>query len=445
MNTVVSEACQRYLDDFRLHQDTLPGAHLPWLAGLREQAWQRLLSAGFPSLRDEDWRYTSVAPIEQGRFTLAPAAGTAEVDAARIDALALPGAHLLVFVDGRHAPSLSRLGALPAGVGIDSLAALLARQPEAVQAQLERVAQMKPDDSAFVALNTACMGDGACIRLADGARLEAPIQLLFLASTAQQASHSRNLVLAGADSSATVVEHHAALEAPEYFTTVVTDIVLGRGARLEHYKLQQESRQGLHIAAIRAGLAGDSHFASSAFALGGALARADIHVSLDGAGTGCTLDGLYLGDGRRHVDHHIRVDHQLPQGSSRALYKGVLGGSSRAVFDGKVIVHPGAQQSDASQVNRNLLLSEKAEVDTKPRLEIWADDVKCSHGATVGPLDADQVFYLRSRGLDDAAARALLTHAFAAEMVQRVGLAPLRERLDSLLHAWATATEEAAR
>ncbi|MEY5097614.1 MAG: Fe-S cluster assembly protein SufD [Pseudomonadota bacterium] len=444
MNAVVSEACQRYLDDFRQHQDTLPGAHLPWLADLREQAWQRFLSAGFPNLREEDWRYTSVAPIEQGGFTLAPAA-TAAVDATRIEALALPDAHLLVFVDGRHAPALSRRTALPTGVGISSLAEMLARQPEAIQAPLERVARMKQDDSVFVALNAACMVDGTCIQLAAGARLEAPIQLLFLASTAGLSRHSRNLVLAGADSSATVVEHHAALDAPQHFTTVVTDIVLGRSAKLEHHKLQQESRQGLHIAAIRAELAGDSHFASSSFALGGAMARADIHVALNGAGAGCTLDGLYLGDGRQHLDHHIRVDHRLPQGSSRALYKGVLGRTSRAVFDGKVIVHPGAQQTDASQINRNLLLTEKAEIDTKPRLEIWADDVKCSHGATVGPLDAEQVFYLRSRGLDDASARALLTHAFAAEMVQRVGLASLRERLDGLLHAWAAAAEEAAR
>ena len=213
----------------------------------------------------------------------------------------------------------------------------------------------------------------------------------------------------------------------------MTDIVLGQGAQIDHHKLQQESSKAFHIARIRAELAERSRFVSSSFALGSALARTDIHVALQGEGAECSLDGLYMPDGHQHIDHHTRIDHEVSRCTSRELYKGVLDGAARAVFNGEVIVHPDAQQSDASLSNRNLLLSEYAEVDTQPRLEIWADDVKCSHAATVGQLDDEQIFYLRSRGLDEASARALLTYAFAAEMLQRIEPAPLRERLDAVL------------
>lgn len=429
MNSAIADSCRHYLDAYTQLKATLPGQPLPWLVTQREEAMQRFLVAGFPTLRNEEWKYTSVAAIEKGRFTLATS-GTVELDAAQIEALALPGLQLLVFVDGRHVPALSRIDALPAGVTIASLAALLKDSPERVENQLGRPT---PDISAFTALNAACLADGACIHLAEGARLEAPLHLLFVASAANLATHPRNLVLAGPDSRACIVEHHVALDTPTYLTNAVTEIVLAHGAQIEHHKLQQESGKAFHIAAIRAELAEHSRFVSTSVALGGALARTDIQVALNGEGAECVLNGLYMPAGRQHVDHHTRIDHCQPHGTSRELYKGVLNGAARAVFNGKVIVHPGAQQSDASQTNRNLLLSEHAEVDARPQLEIWADDVKCSHGATVGQLDADQIFYLRSRGMDDAAARALLTYAFAAEMVERIELAPLRERLDALL------------
>jgi Fe-S cluster assembly protein SufD len=432
MNAMTSESYLHYLDDFLRHKGTLPGQHLPWLARLREEALKQFLSTGFPALRDEDWKYTSVAPIENGRFTLAT--GRPEViDIARIEALALSGAHLLVFVDGRHAPALSRIDTLPAEVNVASLDTMLESQPECIEAQFSGTA---PYPSSFAALNAACMTDGAYIHLAQGAVLDRPIHLLFVTSSANLAAHPRNLLVAEPDSRASIVEHHIALGSPTYFTNAVTKIVLGRGAQIEHHKLQQESSKAFHIAAISAELAENSRFVSNSYALGSALARTDIQVGLNGEGAECTLDGLYMANGRQHIDHHTRIDHSRPRGTSREFYKGVLGGASRAVFNGKVIVHPGAQQSDAAQTNRNLLLSGQAEIDTKPQLEIWADDVKCSHGATVGQLDADQIFYLRSRGMDDAAARALLIYAFAAEMVERVALQPLRERLDGLLRGW---------
>lgn len=425
------DACRHYGEEFRRLRDTLPGRHLPWLANLREQAMQRFMETGFPTLRSEDWKYTSVAPIENGLFTLA-ARATAAVDASAIAALALPGAHVAVFVDGRHVPGLSRTDALPDGVTVASLAVLLERHPRGLAAQIAHTGDYP---SAFAALNAACMTDGVCVHLSRGTRLEAPIHLLFVASSDQLAIHVRNLIIAEPDSGATIVEHHVGTGTASTFTNTVTDIMIGERARIEHHKLQQENPKSCHVAAINTQLAAESRFASTSFALGAVLARADIHVALDGAGAECALDGLYLADGRRHVDHHTRIDHNQPRCTSRELYKGVLDNAGRGVFNGRVVVQPGAQKSDAAQVNRNLLLSELAEIDTKPQLEIWADDVKCSHAATVGQIDAEQIFYLRSRGLDDAAARALLIYAFAAEMVQHVELPSLRERLDGLLRA----------
>lgn len=423
------DACHHYLDEFRRIRDTLPGRQRPWLAHLRDQAMQRFMEMGFPTLRSEDWKYTSVAPIENGLFTLA-ACTTAMIDRSAIGALALPGAHLVVFVDGRHVPDLSRTDALPDGATLTSLAVLLERNPRGLAAQLGHV-----DDypSAFAALNAACMTDGVCVHLARGTRLDAPIHLLFVTTSDKLAVHTRNLIVAEPDSCATIVEHHVGTGTTSCFTNTVTDIALAERARIVHHKLQQENARSCHVASINAQLAAESRFASTSFALGAALARADIRVALDGAGAECTLDGLYLPDGRRHIDHHTRIDHNQPRCTSRELYKGVLDGAGRGVFNGRLVVHPGAQKSDAAQTNRNLLLSELAEIDTKPQLEIWADDVKCSHAATVGQLDAEQVFYLRSRGLDDATARALLTYAFAAEMIQRVELPSLRQHLDGLI------------
>lgn len=429
MNAATPDTGLHYLEDFVRNKDAFPGRQRRWLAALRESALRKFLAMGFPTRHDEDWKYTSVVPIERGRF--AQSLGhPADVDAAQVEALALPGSHLLVFVDGHYMSALSNIDGLPAGVSVAGLSTLLDRKQSGIEKQFDSAASYS---SAFAALNTACMTDGACIHLAKGVQLDAPLHLLFLASTNTLAIHTRNLVFAEADSRAIIVEHHAAVGTPTYFTNTVTDIVLGRGARIEHHKLQQESTKAFHIAAINADLAGQSRFVSTSFALGGALARTDIHVGLNGESAECTLDGLYVTDGRQHIDHHTRVDHNVPRGSSRELYKGVLRGASRAVFNGKVVVHPDAQQSDAAQTNRNLLLSEHAEVDTKPQLEIWADDVKCNHAATVGQIDPGQVFYLRSRGLDEETARALLTYGFAAEMIESIEYPSLRQRLDDLL------------
>jgi Fe-S cluster assembly protein SufD len=412
----------------------LGGARLPWLQQARDRAFERYAELGLPSIRDEDWKYTNVAALDQRTFEFAAATsdGAERVDPAQFSQLVLADCGRLVFVDGFYSPALSQLGKLPAGVTVSGLAAALLARPQRFEAWLADAADLP--GNGFGALNAALWADGAYVELAAGTALEKPLQLLFITTRPEQATHPRNLIHLGANAHAEIVEQHVGLDDASYFTNAYTEIVLERGATLTHTKLQQEGRRAFHIADLRCGQAQDSRFTSQAFAFGGLLSRAGITTSFDAEGCTATLLGLYLANGRQHIDHHTRIDHACPRGTSRQLYKGVLDGAARAVFNGKVIVHADAQHSDAEQSNRNLLLSEHAEVDTKPQLEIYADDVKCSHGATVGQLDEDQVFYLRSRGVDGVAARALLTYAFAAEVVARVDHVGLRTRLDVLLH-----------
>lgn len=429
MNAPVSHAVDYFLSQFVRTAPTLPGHDVPWLRQAREHAMERFARRGFPSPRDEDWKYTSLTAIERQRFAI-EATAAAEPAKARLGAFALPECHLMAFVDGVFEPCLSRLGRLPGGVAVGSLAEVLARDPDCLA---DRWGAVGEGSSAFADLNRAFAADGAYIRVGPGIAVEAPIHLLFLASRSDLAIQPRNIVVAETGSAASVIEHHGALGDGSYFTNAVTEISIAPGASVQHHKLQQESGRAFHIAAVAVEQGRDSRFVSTAFALGASLARADIAVRLGGEGAACSLDGLYIAAGRQHLDHHTRIDHLEPRCSSRETYKGVLGGAARAVFNGKVIVHPDARQSDAFQSNHNLLLSENAEVDTKPQLEIFADEVKCGHGATVGQLDADQLFYLCSRGLDSPAARALLTAAFAREIVDRVPFGPLQERVDQLL------------
>lgn len=431
MNAPTRPAVDHYLGEFARLAPTLPGHGLPWLRQAREAAMERFARLGFPSLRDEEWKYTSVAAIERQHFVPAPAIPNRIAAGQALD-FALPGTHCLVFVDGCFEPRLSRLGRLPEVAMVGSLADILARDPAALEARLGNLGQK---GSTFTALNQAFACDGAYVRVPPGVKIEAPIQLLFLSSRADVLIQPRNLVLAEEGSAVCIIEQQVAVGEGACFTNAVTDIAVGRGAAVEHHKLQEEGSRAFHIASVTVEQGSDSRFASTSFALGAALARVDIAVRLNGEGAACQLDGLYVAGGRQHVDHHTRIDHLQPRCRSREIYKGVLAGAARAVFSGKVIVHPDAQQSDAFQSNHNLLLSENAEVDTKPQLEIFADDVKCGHGATVGQLDPEQLFYLRSRGLDEGLARMLLTAAFARQIVDRVGFRALREYLEEQLSA----------
>ncbi len=427
-----SPVVERSLADFVRIAGRLPGAGLPWLDRIRRDGLERFAASGVPTMREEEWKYTSLAGFEKHAFTVQPekaGENSAVVPLLAACALEYGSGHLLVFQDGRYAPALSAVRGLPAGAELGSLAAMLKKNPDALQAYLAD----SSSQTVFGALNTAFMTDGVYLHLPRGSAIEEPVHLLFVSTHAGAALSPRNLIVAEEGSQATVIEHYVGAEGTQYFSNAVTQIFAAGNATIEHYKLQQEASRAYHIAGIHALQGPGSRLHSHSIALGGLLARNDITTAFDAGGCEATLNGLYLADGRQHVDHHTRIDHLQPNGTSREHYRGVLDGMSRAVFNGKVVVHPGAQKTNTHQANHNLLLSRDAEIDSKPQLEIHADDVQCTHGATVGQIDDAQVFYLRSRGIEEAMARALLVHAFAHDVIERIRVAPLRARLEKIL------------
>lgn len=420
-----SAATDRIVADFRAIENGLPGHGTPWLERARRDALERFGDRGFPTARDEDWKYTNAAAIERRFMKAVTDRGTVSAEQVRNFAFPELPCHLLVFVDGRFDPTFSALGALPASVRIRSLSEVIAQDAQRLEPLLAGVPEQP-----FAALNVAFMTDGVVIELSRNAVVDLPIHLLYLASQPETSVHYRNLIVADENAQATVVEHYAGSDGASYLTNAVTTIIGGANSNVQHYKLQQESVTAFHVGGIHATQARDSRFTSHSIALGGAIARNDITSRLAAEGAECTLNGLYMVGGRQLVDHHTRIDHAKPRGTSREFYRGVLDGAARGIFNGKVVVHPDAQHTDAEQSNHNLLLSKAAEVDTKPQLEIFADDVRCNHGATVGQLDDNMMFYLRSRGIEADVAKALLIYAFAHDIIGRIGLDPLKRRIE---------------
>ncbi|MBB5423213.1 Fe-S cluster assembly protein SufD [Paraburkholderia sp. JPY158] len=411
---------------------TLPGIEFLWLRAARRSAFDQFDALGLPTTRHEDWKYTNVSAIGKRPWHFR-AQRTDDGDVRHvIDELELdPAGHRLVFVNGRHVPRLSKLNDLPHGVFVGSLTRALREMPQRLEAAIASQAYA----DGFAALNMAFMTDGFAIVLPPGEVIDQPLQILFLTDEAGLAVQPFNVVLAGSRSGCMLVEHFVGLGDDAYWTNAVTRIVADEQADVQHYRLQQEGPKAFHIASLAAAQQRGSCFTSHEFAFGAALSRTDICTSLNAANAQATLNGLYFVGGRQHVDHHTRIDHKEPRGTSREYYRGVLDGAARGVFNGRVIVHRDAQQTDTHQANHNLLLSRDAEIDTKPQLEIYADDVKCTHGATVGQLDDSQLFYLRARGVEERMARALLTYAFARDIVERVRIDSLRVRLEDLLLA----------
>lgn len=407
----------------------------PWLARLREEAFGRFSELGIPTARLEEWKYTSAGPIARIPFAISPAGSKRPTSADALLASRLPGSIELTFVNGRFSEELSVSPTHPGGVTVESLARALRNGGESIRPDLARLAGR--GENAFAALNTALFEDGALVRLAPGTVLRQPIHVLFVSDPGPSptASHSRILIVAGEQSEATVVETYMGVGGPAApsWTNSVTEILCGDGAILEHVKLQQEELSAYHVHTIQVEQGRSSRFTSHNVALGSALARTDLSVRLAAEGADCVLNGLFLGRGTQHVDNHTTIDHATPHGTSRELYKGILDGKSRGVFYGKILVRQDAQKTDAMQTNRNLLLSREALVNSTPALEILADDVKCRHGSTIGQLDENALFYLRSRGLGERDARALLLYAFAADVTGRIRVAPIRDRVEAFL------------
>jgi Fe-S cluster assembly protein SufD len=403
-----------------------------WARSLRLSGITRFEELGFPDTKNEDWHFTSVAPIaERGFAPLTARAGT--VTAAQLAPFSFGATdwHTLVFVNGRFNADLSTTAALPDGVHVLPLARAYDELPLLLERHVGRIASM--DAHSFTALNTAFIDDGAVVHVEQDVEVGRPIHLLFVSDrdAVSGVAQPRNLIVLDRFAKATVIESYVGLADGAYFTNAVTEATIGDGATLTHLKLQRESEQAFHVGTFDARQARDSHLVSFSFATGGALSRTNVYTELRGDGCGATLNGLYLGDGSQHIDHQTRIEHVEPNCYSRELYKGILDGSAHGVFNGKVYVHPEAQKTDGKQTNQTLLLSEKAQIDTKPQLEIFADDVKCTHGATVGRLDETSLFYMKSRGINARTARELLTYAFAADVLETIELAEVREGLEA--------------
>ncbi len=408
----------------------LPGAELAWLKTSRHAALEQFVDQGFPSPRLEDWKYTRLTPLTRQAFQAVGHGTTAQSSAGIPKALRLAEAWQMVFLDGRYREDLSAPPEITNGIRIHSLARALNEYPQRLEPLLKRANSI--DRHGFNALNNAFAADGVVIELDPEQVLDRPLQLLFCSAAAdtQQAplmTHPRVLVSLAAHSRLRLIESHMGLGPGGYLNNCATLAVLENGAHLDHYKLQHEAPEAYHISSLDVHQGPDSHFVSHSISLGAAISRNEIHVDLDGPGAECLLNGLFMGKDRQYVDYHTRIDHRQSHCTSTENYKGVLGGKARGVFNGRVYVHPQAQKTDARQSNQNLLLSATAEVDTKPQLEIYADDVKCAHGATTGQLDEAMIFYLRSRGLSEGAARALLTYGFARDIVDRINIQALRE------------------
>lgn len=423
-----------YADAFREFAGAREGEP-SWLERLREGAFGRFEELGFPTTDEEEWKYTNVAPLARKAFRPATQ-GKVELESAAVEPFFSAEARgsRLVFVNGVYSPEHSSLEAIPQQVVAEELGAALAgEQAELLWEHLGRLSGEGSD--AFSALNTAFLGGGALLRVPAGVVVESPVQLLFLTTPgeAEAVSFPRVLVVAERDSRLDIIESYAAVDDAEYFTDAVVEVFVGEGARVTHYKVQNESDHAFHVASTRAEVSKDGAYELTTVTLGARLSRHDIEVAFTSPGAECRVDGLYLvGDGQ-HTDTHSLIDHREPNCTSRQNYKGILDGKSRAVFNGRVYVHEGASQTDAQQSNKNLLLSTDARVDTKPQLEIYNDDVKCSHGATVGQLEEEELFYLLSRGLHPDLARNLLTYGFAEEIVGNIKHESIRAQLDEAI------------
>jgi Fe-S cluster assembly protein SufD len=412
-------------------QEGLPA----WVFPFRKAGIARFAELGFPTIKDEDWRFTNVAPISKLPFRPASETSQAELSPEVLASFTLGSlpAHRLVFVNGLYAPALSKVNELPSGIVVGNLRAALVEHSGLIERNLGKLAT--GDENGFAALNSAFFHDGGFIHLPKSTVLDLPVHLVFVATTAETGVnvHPRNLILAEDNSQGTVIESYVKTTDAAYFTNAVTEIVAGDSAVLEHIKVQDESLSAFHIAAIDANLGRASNVLSHSLALGGRLSRNNIRTNLAGEGLECVLNGLYITKGDQLADHHMVVEHAQPNCDSHEYFNGILDGKSKGVFHGRILVQPIAQKTDAKQTNKNLLLSDNATADTKPQLEIYADDVKCTHGATIGQLNDESIFYLRSRGIGPDTARRMLIHAFAGEIIERIRHDAVREELDKVV------------
>ena len=419
MNTAV-ETTSRYAAEYESIASSLPGQHLPWLTKFRTNALSRFSAQGFPSPREEEWKYTNVSAIEKKLFVPARDSNTSDVDVDWLKTYQLEDTWTVVLVDGRFSSELSSLEGLPEGAIIAGMSDALKEYPERVEAYFGKA--VRDEDHGFIHFNSAWFTDGLFVYLPEKAVLSRPVQLLHVVTAPDSLATTRNIIAFDNLAEGSIIETFVGIDEHAYLTAAVTEVFVGRNAGLTLYKLQSETEKAFHFGGTYVKQERDGRFNHHCFSFGSLLTRNEIHVDLDHASE-CNLNGLYVGIKRQHVDNHTRINHLKPHAISREMYKGVLDQRARGVFQGRVVVFEDAQKTDSEMNNRNLLLSDHAEVDTKPQLEIYADDVKCAHGVTVGQLDEKSIFYLQSRCVDEETARNMLTFAFANDMVDKVNVA----------------------
>lgn len=404
-----------------------------WLAALRQEAQVRFAASGFPSTKDEDWRFNTLTPITGTSFPLAPGSDAVTLDELLPFRYAIAGVTTLVFVNGCYVPELSSTGNLPAGVTVRSLAAAINTHPKLVESFLGKYAKI--EQSGFTALNTAFVKDGLFVHVPKGVEMQAPVHAIFVSDSkaAAGATHPRNLIVVESHARGAVIESYVGLTGANYFTNAVSEVVVEANGFLEHSRIQRESEKAFHIGTTHIHQARDSRVLSSVVSFGAALGRNNLDMVLDGPGIESTLLGMYMGRGSQELDNHTSILHAHPNCGTREVYKGILDDKSHGIFNGKIYVTPEAQKTDAKQTNRVLLLSDTASIDTKPQLEIFADDVKCTHGATVGALDPMAGFYLKSRGIGGDLARKVLTYAFAAEVLEELPYDEMKVNLEAVV------------
>ena len=429
MSMVVSNS---YLDSILKGQPQLPPSSTTWFNQLRAHALEQAGTLQVPTTRDEEWRFTDISPLT--RLPLRPSLPISAPLVTEVERFQLDDATIrLVFVDGAFMPHLSsRLeGSEHEGLVVTDLSVAVATHAAVIEPHLGRLAGF--ENNLFAALNTAYLHHGALIIVPRNAKIQKPVHVLFIATQAGAAMHPRCLLIAQGGSEVTLVEDYVALQDEAYVTNAVTEVALENNARVNHVRVQRDSMEAFHIANCAVSVAHASCYRSVSVALGGRISRYDLNARLEAEGAECFIDGLALIKGRQLADTHTCIDHAKPHGTSRQSHKCIVDGGAHAVFNGKILVRAGALRTDSAQSSRNLLLSAKARVDTKPQLEIFADDVKCAHGATVGQLDHEELFYLRSRGLSEIAARNLLTYAFGAEIIDRIPIASLKHQLEQIV------------
>lgn len=428
MSTITSNG---YLENLVRSWQQPPAASLNWLDQLRANAMESVGTLRMPTTGDEEWRFTDISPLN--RLPYPAACPTAELSLSAGEPYYLEEtAHRLVFVDGQFAPELSSISDTT-GLIVGGLSSLMATHGEKISHKLGSLAEYRND--LFTALNTAFLRDSACIIVPQHVSETAPIHLLFIANQKAVTSYPRCLVIAESGSKVRILEDYIGTEKDAYVTNTVVEMSLGNNAHVEHIRVQRDNQQAFHIGNCTVSLAPASQYHSISITLGAFISRYNLNILLNGEGAECTADGLALISDQQLADTHTFIDHVKPHGKSRQLHKCIVDGMAHGVFNGKIMVRPHAQQTDSSQLSRNLLLTNKARVDTKPQLEIFANDVKCAHGATVGQLDKEEVFYLQSRGLSDLAARNLLTYAFGGEVIDRISIPSLKKQLEGIVLA----------